>query len=138
MTAASRRTSAAAQAAARGEPCGRASRSRAANTPVHPRVGGVQSLARLLASDRPPRHAQNFWPPVILQGARRAARGLMADAKPPIDWAAIEADYRAGTMPIREMARWYSISESTIRTRAKVGKWVRTSAQASAHPARAR
>ncbi len=40
-------------------------------------------------------------------------------------------------MPIREMARWYSISESTIRTRAKVGKWVRTSAQASAHPARA-
>ena len=60
----------------------------------------------------------------------------MADAKPPIDWPAIEADYRAGTMPIREMARWYSISESTIRTRAKVGKWVRTSAQASAHPAR--
>ena len=59
----------------------------------------------------------------------------MADAKPPIDWGAIEADYRAGTMPIREMARWYSIAESTIRTRAKVAKWERASAQASAQPA---
>ncbi len=53
----------------------------------------------------------------------------MPSDKAAVDWAAIEADFRGGAMGLREMARWYSIPESTLRKRAKQGAWVRTGAQ---------
>jgi len=55
----------------------------------------------------------------------------MADEKKPIDWAEIERDYRAGSMSIREIARWYSLSEGAIRKRAKAKGWTRASTQES-------
>lgn len=45
-----------------------------------------------------------------------------------IDWAAIEKDYRFGTMSNVALAEWYSVSESAIRKRAKRDSWVRASA----------
>lgn len=55
----------------------------------------------------------------------------MADEKKPIDWAEIERDYLAGSMSVREIARWYSVSEGAIRKRAKAGGWKRASTQES-------
>lgn len=49
-----------------------------------------------------------------------------------IDWGAIEADYRAGTLSNRQIADRHGVSESAIRKRAKDGEWVRTEGQ-SAH-----
>ena len=43
----------------------------------------------------------------------------------PIDWAAIERDYRAGSMSNADLAAWYSVNESTLRMRAKRHGWVR-------------
>lgn len=53
----------------------------------------------------------------------------MADEKKPIDWSEIERDYLAGSMSIREIARWYSVSEGAIRKRAKANGWKREGAQ---------
>jgi hypothetical protein len=47
----------------------------------------------------------------------------------PIDWEAIERDYRSGSMSNRELGRWYQISESAIRKRAKAHGWTRTGTQ---------
>lgn len=41
----------------------------------------------------------------------------------PIDWAGIEKDYRAGVMRIREIARWYGVSDTAIRKKAKAEGW---------------
>ncbi len=65
----------------------------------------------------------------------------MTDQKQPIDWAEIERDYRTGTMGLREMARWYKVSDGAIRKKAKHGGWVRENApagtqRAPAHQAR--
>jgi len=49
----------------------------------------------------------------------------MTDKKKAVDWAEIEKDYRAGTMGIREMARWYQLSDTAIRKKAKAEGWVR-------------
>lgn len=49
----------------------------------------------------------------------------MADPKNPIDWAGIEADYCKSDTPIRELSRWYQISDTAIRKRAKAQGWVR-------------
>ena len=49
----------------------------------------------------------------------------MADAKKPIDWDALKADFIAGAMSNRDLARWYGISESMIRKKAKQEGWVR-------------
>jgi hypothetical protein len=49
-------------------------------------------------------------------------------AKPNIDWAAIEADYAAGAESIRSLGRKYGISERAIRYHAKRHAWVRRSA----------
>lgn len=54
----------------------------------------------------------------------------MADQKQPIDWAEIERDYRTGSMSVREMGRWYGISEGAIRRRAKAEGWERKNTQA--------
>jgi hypothetical protein len=53
----------------------------------------------------------------------------MTDEKGPIDWTEIERDYRLGSMSVREMARWYGITEGAIRKKAKAGGWTRASTQ---------
>src|SRR5690606_26764418 len=49
----------------------------------------------------------------------------MADEKKPVDWAEIERDYRTSPMSVREIARWYGITEAAIRKRAKRDGWER-------------
>lgn len=49
-----------------------------------------------------------------------------------IDWAAIEAAFRAGKLSNRQIAERFEVSESAIRSRANKAKWVRT-AHESAH-----
>lgn len=41
------------------------------------------------------------------------------------DWEAIEREYRAGQLSIREIARGHGISETAIRKKAKAGGWKR-------------
>lgn len=67
-----------------------------------------------VASDRCRSHAQIFASPVAGECA----------ASP--DWPAIEADYRAGSMSIREVARFHDVPESSLRDRAKAEAWQRT------------
>lgn len=45
---------------------------------------------------------------------------------PPIDWASVEVDYRAGTHSLRVIAGAHQVPESTIRKRAAKHGWVRT------------
>lgn len=47
----------------------------------------------------------------------------MSDKKSAIDWAAIEAEYRAGRQSIRAIAKWYKISDAAIRKQAKKHGW---------------
>lgn len=49
-----------------------------------------------------------------------------------IDWTAIEAAFRAGTLSNRQIAERFGVSEANIRKRAKAGDWVR-SPQPRAH-----
>lgn len=42
-----------------------------------------------------------------------------------IDWKAIERDYRAGVMSIREIAKWYGLSDTAIHKKAKADGWER-------------
>lgn len=48
------------------------------------------------------------------------------------DWLGIEADYCAGILRVAEIARKYSVAESTIRSRALRSKWVRLDATVKA------
>lgn len=43
----------------------------------------------------------------------------------PIDWEAIEREYRAGQLSVREIGRRYSVTDGAIRQRAKREKWPR-------------
>jgi len=54
----------------------------------------------------------------------------MAEPETVIDWTEIERDYRAGSMALREIAKWYGVAESTIRYRAKKEGWSRKAAHA--------
>ena len=47
----------------------------------------------------------------------------MTKAKKPIDWAGVERDYCKTGLSIREIARWYGISDKAIRLRAKDKNW---------------
>jgi hypothetical protein len=51
----------------------------------------------------------------------------MTDVKgrTPTDWEAVERDYRAGVLSIREIARQHDTKEGTIRSRAKARGWER-------------
>lgn len=42
-----------------------------------------------------------------------------------IDWKAIERDYRAGVMSVREIAKWYGLSDTAIHKKAKAEGWER-------------
>lgn len=48
----------------------------------------------------------------------------MADRK-PTDWEAIEREYRAGQLSVREIARRFDVSEGAIRKKAKTDGWSR-------------
>ncbi|GGA50915.1 hypothetical protein GCM10011385_00190 [Nitratireductor aestuarii] len=50
----------------------------------------------------------------------------MSKSDKPIDWKGIESDYAAGRMSVREIARWYGLSEAAIRKKAKQAGWVRS------------
>ncbi len=52
----------------------------------------------------------------------------MSKKDKPIDWAGIERDFRAGVMSNREIARWYGLSETAIRKKAKAEGWERREA----------
>ena len=54
----------------------------------------------------------------------------MSKAKNSIDWVQIERDYRKTDLSIRELARWYGLSDKAIRLKAKAGGWVRPGADA--------
>ncbi|BAU38286.1 prophage terminase small subunit [Acetobacter pasteurianus NBRC 101655] len=49
--------------------------------------------------------------------------------KTDTDWHAIEADFRAGALSNRQIAKKHGVAESTLRKRIASGGWVRTSAQ---------
>lgn len=53
-----------------------------------------------------------------------------------IDWSAIEADYRAGLLPLRTMASKHGISEGYIRKQAKRYEWKRSLAERAAEAVR--
>ena len=42
-----------------------------------------------------------------------------------IDWSGVERDYRAGVMGVREIARWYGISDTAVHKKAKAEGWER-------------
>lgn len=46
-------------------------------------------------------------------------------SKPSVDWEAIEREYRAGQLSVREIARAYGLSEGAIRKKAKASGWER-------------
>lgn len=47
------------------------------------------------------------------------------DDKPPVDWEAIERDYRAGVMTMRQIAQGRGITHAAIHKRAMRDCWVR-------------
>lgn len=49
----------------------------------------------------------------------------LVSKKPRADWEAIERDYRAGVLSVREVAKIYGISEAAIRKRATKEGWER-------------
>lgn len=49
----------------------------------------------------------------------------MAGRKDPIDWEAIERDYRLGQLSAQELGRRHSVPASTITRKAKRDKWVK-------------
>ena len=49
----------------------------------------------------------------------------MSSSKSEPNWSAIEEDYRAGQLSVRGVAEKHGISESTLRSRAKVAEWAR-------------
>jgi hypothetical protein len=54
---------------------------------------------------------------------------MMERTKMHIDWAAVEAEFRAGLASTRQIARDHGISEGAIRKRAKRANWVRASSR---------
>jgi hypothetical protein len=66
---------------------------------------------------------------VEFQGAseKRSLRGCdRARKHSPIDWPAIEVDFRAGTLSLRGMALKHGCSHSTIANHAGRHRWTRT------------
>lgn len=49
----------------------------------------------------------------------------MSEVKPKTDWEAIEANYRAGILSLREIGREHGVSDTAIRKRAKAEGWER-------------
>jgi transposase len=49
----------------------------------------------------------------------------MTKENKPIDWAAIERDFREGVMSVREIAKWHGVSHTAINKKAKAEGWER-------------
>lgn len=49
----------------------------------------------------------------------------MSSIKKVIDWDAVEREYRAGQLSLREIGRLHDVSDTAIRKRAKVEAWLR-------------
>lgn len=49
--------------------------------------------------------------------------------KPKIDWGAIERDFRAGMLSLREIGRRFGVTEGAIRKKAKAESWTRNLAE---------
>ncbi|WP_262027136.1 hypothetical protein [Microvirga sp. Mcv34] len=49
----------------------------------------------------------------------------MKNGNKTIDWQGVEKDYCAGVMGVREIARWYGISDTAVHKKAKAEGWVR-------------
>lgn len=45
--------------------------------------------------------------------------------KPTTDWEAIEREYRAGQLSLREIGRIHGVSDTAVRKKAKLGAWER-------------
>jgi hypothetical protein len=60
----------------------------------------------------------------------------MTNQKKPTDWTEIERDYRSTSTSLMEIARWYGISDTAIRKRAKARGWVRAGSTPEPSPAR--
>lgn len=52
------------------------------------------------------------------------------------DWKAVEAEFRAGALSNRQIAKKFGVSESAIRKRAEAGGWVRTKLLGAHRPER--
>lgn len=50
-------------------------------------------------------------------------------SRAPVDWEAIEREYRAGQLSVREVARQFDLTEGAIRKRAKAEAWSRPLAE---------
>ena len=53
----------------------------------------------------------------------------MADTPQPTDWEAIEREYRAGQLSVREIARLHGVSHTAINKKAKAQSWTQNLAQ---------
>lgn len=49
----------------------------------------------------------------------------MTEPRAPIDWEAVEREYRAGVVSVREIARKFEVSDTAIHKRAKAEGWER-------------
>ncbi len=49
----------------------------------------------------------------------------MKNGNKTIDWQGVEKDYCAGVMGVREIARWYGISDTAVHKKARAEGWVR-------------
>lgn len=58
----------------------------------------------------------------------------MSDDKSTVDWAGIKHDYTKTNRSIREIARWFQISDTAIRKRAKEEGWERPKPALSSQP----
>jgi hypothetical protein len=57
--------------------------------------------------------------------ANQFANQFMKNGNKTIDWQGVEKDYCAGVMGVREIARWYGISDTAVHKKAKAEGWVR-------------
>lgn len=57
--------------------------------------------------------------------ANQFANLIMKNGNKSIDWQGVEKDYCAGVMGVREIARWYGISDTAVHKKAKAEGWVR-------------
>lgn len=63
--------------------------------------------------------------PKPIPRAYRPNFGRKDPRRDDVDWQTVEADYRAGTKPLRKLAAEHSVSVGAIQGRAHAGAWVR-------------
>lgn len=66
-----------------------------------------------------------FWNRHMASQSRKSAASTAAPKKPRVDWDAVERDYRATQMTLRELEAKHGITNSRIAQKAKAGAWTR-------------